>query len=162
MGIEKKDLKKVFLSKFRLSLYFLKHMPMGFFNGLRVIEFDDKKASVSVPFNYFTKNPFKSMYFATQSMAAELASGIMALSEISKASKPVSMLVLNMEAEFRKKARSKIIFTCNDGLEISKTIKEAIETNEGRTVTITSTGVDTQGDIVSVFKFNWTFKPKTK
>jgi len=162
MEKSKKDLKKVFLNKLKLSLYFLKHMPMGFFNKLRVIEIDDEKASVSVPFNYFTKNPFKSMYFAVQSMAAELASGVIAINEVNNASVPVSMLVLNMEAQFVKKAKSKIIFTCNDGQKIKNAVKQAVETNEGHTVTITSTGVDQSGEIVSIFKFTWTFKSKTK
>lgn len=135
-------------------------MPMGFFNGLRVEEFNDQKASVSVPYNYLTKNPFKSMYFAVQSMAAELASGVIAIDSVLKASVPVSMLVLNMDAEFKKKVRSKVIFTCSDVKAIIDTITDSIETNEGKTITITSTGIDTEGDIVSIFHFTWTFKPK--
>ena len=156
------DFQKRFKNKFKLSLYFLKHMPMGFLSGLRVVEFDDKHASVSVPFNYLTKNPFSSMYFAVQSMAAELASGVIAIDSVMQAPVPVSMLVLKMDAEFMKKARSKIVFTCNNGEEIKKAIADSIETNEGKTVTITSTGKDTEGDVVSVFHFTWTFKPKIK
>lgn len=154
------NLRKKLKNKFQLSLYFLKKMPMGFFNGLRVIEFNDELTSVSVPYNYLTKNPFKSMYFAVQSMAAEFTSGIIAIDSVLKSSVPVSMLVLNMDAEFIKKARSKIIFTCSDVKSIIDTINESIETKEGKTVTITSTGVDKEGDIVSKFHFTWTFKPK--
>jgi hypothetical protein len=153
-------LQKKFKSKIRLKLFFLKNMPMGFINGLRIIEFDNEHASVSVPFNYLTKNPFKSMYFAVQSMAAELTSGAIAIDQVAKASVPVSMLVLKMEAEFVKKARSKIIFTCNNGKEIIQTIQKSIETNEGQTIKVTSTGIDSEGDIVSIFHFIWTFKPK--
>jgi len=64
-----KDIRKSFTNRFKLSMFFLKNMPMGFLNGLRVVEIDDNHASVSVPFNFLTKNPFKSMYFAVQSMA---------------------------------------------------------------------------------------------
>ena len=154
------NLRKAFTSKFKLSLYFLKHMPMGFLNGLKVTEFADNKASVSVPYNYLTKNPFKSMYFAVQSMAAELASGVIAIEAVSKAFVPVSMLVLKMDAEFVKKARSRITFTCKDAQKIIGAINESIETNEGNTVVITSEGKDNEGDIVSKFHFTWTFKPK--
>ena len=143
-------------------MYFLKNMPMGFVNGLRVIDFTDEKAVVTVPFNYWTKNPFKSMYFAVQSMAAELSSGAIALDAVANAKVPVSMLVLNMKADFRKKARSKIKFICEDGQKIRQAVAKSVETNEGQTVTVTSTGFDKQGDIVSVFNFTWTFKPKTK
>ncbi len=154
------DFRKTFKNKLKLSFYFLRHMPMGFFNGLKVEEFDDEHACVSVPYNYLTKNPFKSMYFAVQSMAAELSSGVIAIEAVSKAPVPVSMLVLKMEAEYMKKARSKILFTCNNSKEIIETIKESIKTNEGKTIKITSTGTDKQGDIVSKFHFTWTFKPK--
>ena len=143
-------------------MYFLKNMPMGFVNGLRVTDFNDEKAVVTVPFNYWTKNPFKSMYFAVQSMAAELSSGAIALDTVANAKVPVSMLVLNMKADFRKKARSKIKFICEDGQKIRQAVAKSVETNEGQTVTVTSTGFDKQGDIVSVFNFTWTFKPKTK
>ncbi len=143
-------------------MYFLKNMPMGFVNGLRVTDFNDEKAVVTVPFNYWTKNPFKSIYFAVQSMAAELSSGAIALDTVANAKVPVSMLVLNMKADFRKKARSKIKFICEDGQKIRQAVAKSVETNEGQTVTVTSTGFDKQGDIVSVFNFTWTFKPKTK
>lgn len=155
-----KDIRKSFTNRFKLSMFFLKNMPMGFLNGLRVVEIDDNHASVSVPFNFLTKNPFKSMYFAVQSMAAELSSGVIAIEAVANAPVQVSMLVLNMEAEFIKKARSKIIFTCKDSQIITNSIQKSIETNEGQTAKISSVGKDIDGDIVSKFYFTWTFKPK--
>ena len=134
---------------------------MGFISGMRITSIDEKHASVSVPYNYLTQNPFRSMYFAVQSMAAELSSGAMAISEVMKASKPVSMLVFDMKAHFSKKAKTKVVFTCNDGEAIANAVQKAIETGEGQTVTITSTGVDTEGNVVSEFNFTWTFKTKT-
>lgn len=148
-------------SPFKLKMFFLKKMPMGFISGLRITSIDKKHASISVPYNYLTQNPFRSMYFAVQSMAAELSSGVLAISEVMSASKPVSMLVFDMKAQFSKKAKSKIIFTCNDGEAIANAVQKAIETNEGQTVTVTSTGIDANGDIVSVFSFTWTFKTKS-
>ncbi|MEA3451669.1 MAG: DUF4442 domain-containing protein [Bacteroidota bacterium] len=155
-----KNIRKDFKNPFKLSMFFLKNMPMGFLNGLKIVEIDDNHASVSVPYNFLTKNPFKSMYFAVQSMAAELSSGVIAIEAVTNATVPVSMLVLKMEAEFIKKARSKIIFTCNDARAIVNTIQNSIETNEGKEIKITSIGKDIEGDIVSKFYFTWTFKPK--
>lgn len=133
---------------------------MGLLNGLRIVEIDEKHASVSVPYNYLTKNPFRSLYFAVQSMAAEMSSGAMAIAEIKAASRPVSMLVFDMQAKFTKKAQSRVLFTCNDGEAIRKAIRETLETGEGRTATITSIGIDQAGDKVSEFNFTWTFKAK--
>ncbi len=157
---QKTDFKKIVLNRWKLNLFFIKNMPLGFISGMRVEKFDDKTAAVSIPYNYITKNPFKSVYFAAQSMAAELSSGVIAINEVMKAPVPVSMLVFNMDARFTKKARSKTVFTCNDVEAIKNAVKKAIETGEGQTVTVTSTGTDSEGDVVSVFRFTWTFKTK--
>ncbi|MBN2615009.1 MAG: DUF4442 domain-containing protein [Bacteroidales bacterium] len=156
-----KDFRSLVASPLKLKMFFLKKMPMGFISGLRVTSIDQKHASVSVPYNYLTQNPFRSMYFAVQSMAAELSSGVLAISEVRSASKPVSMLVLDMKAQFSKKAKTKVVFTCNDGEAIARAIQKAVETDEGQTVTITSTGVDQKGEVVSTFQFTWTFKTKS-
>jgi hypothetical protein len=144
----------------RLKLFFLKHMPMGLLNGLRIVELDEEHASVTVPYNYLTKNPFRSLYFAVQSMAAELSSGAMAIAEVKAAPRPVSMLVFDMEAKFTKKAQSKVTFTCRDGIALRDAVKKTLETGEGITVPITSIGIDEAGDQVSEFHFTWTFKAK--
>lgn len=158
---KQKDFRSLANNNFLLKLFFLKKMPMGILSGMKVVELDEEHCSVSVPFNYLTKNPFKSTYFAVQSMAAELSSGAMAISEVSQAPKPVSMLVLDMKANFTKKARTKVIFTCNNGKEISEAVHKTISTGEGQTVNIISNGVDSEGDIVSEFQFTWTFKAKS-
>lgn len=156
-----RNIKKLALSPLKMKFFMLMNLPMGFIAGLKVIRIDNNGSEVTVPFKFVNKNPFKSMYFAVMSMAAELSSGILALAEVSNASKPVSMLVLNMEASFTKKAKTKITFKCDDASEIRNTIQKSIETGEGQTIDVFSKGVDKQGDIVAEFKFTWTFKPKS-
>ena len=70
------------------------------------------------------------------------------------------MLVLEMKASFQKKARTKITFTCIEGGKMKEAIARSIETGEGQTAQVTSTGCDSEGDIVAEFEFTWTFKPK--
>ncbi|OQY02904.1 MAG: thioesterase [Bacteroidetes bacterium 4572_117] len=139
----------------------LKKLPLAFLTGLKIIHIDENMASVSIPFKYLNQNPFQSIYFAALAMAAELSTGIMAMISVQSASKPVSMLVFNMSASFMKKARGKIVFSCYEGKAIEGAIEESIKTGEGKTVTVTSKGVDNEGDEVADFKFTWTFKPKS-
>lgn len=153
-------MKALALSPLKMKLFMLQNLPMGFIAGLKIVKIDEDGSEVTVPFKFVNKNPFKSMYFAVMSMAAELSSGILAIVEVSNAVKPVSMLVLNMEASFTKKAKSKISFKCNDAVQIRATIARSIETGEGQTIDVTSQGVDKEGDVVAEFKFTWTFKPK--
>ena len=70
------------------------------------------------------------------------------------------MLVANMRAEFVKKAVSRTSFSCTEGGEFKAAIARAIETGEGQTLTVTSIGVQENGEVVSRFSFTWTFKAK--
>ena len=154
------NIRKTARRPFLMKLFMLKNMPMGLLAGLRVVEFDDKHAVVTVPYKHLNINPFQSMYFAVMSMAAELSSGVQAIALVSEAPRPMSMLVFKMEASFTKKARTRIRFVCNDGEKIAQAINESLKTGEGKTVDVTSTGYDAEGDVVAIFQFTWTFKPK--
>lgn len=100
------------------------------------------------------------MYFAVQAMAAELSTGALVMAAINESGARVSMLVVNNEASFTKKATGKITFTCSNGIAIKETILKSIQTGEGQTLWMTAQGVDQSGDVVSTFKFEWTVKPK--
>ncbi|RLD53271.1 MAG: thioesterase [Bacteroidetes bacterium] len=138
----------------------LKHLPLGLLTGLKVLELDNKKAVVSVPFKYLNKNPFRSVYFAVLSMAAELSSGILALSVLHEINAPVSMLVLKMKADFLKKAKTKITFSCKDGDKITQAIDKCLESGEGEIIEVQTSGYDINGEKVADFWFTWTFKKK--
>jgi len=146
---------------FRMNLFMLKNLPLGFFVGLKVLTINKQVAEISVPFNYLNKNPFQSIYFAVLSMAAELSTGILAMAAIYDASVPVSMLVYNMNAEFTKKATGRIIFKCEQGEDISKAVKASLTDGEGKIVTVKSVGRNKEGVQVAEFNFTWTFKPKS-
>lgn len=149
-------------NSFRMRLFMLKNLPLGFFVGLKVLKINHQQAEVSVPFKYLNKNPFQSTYFAVLSMAAELSTGILAMASVYEAPVAVSLLVLNMEGKFTKKATGRIVFRCEQGAEIDKAVKESIAEGEGKTVTVRSVGMDLAGNQVAEFHFTWTFKPKNK
>ena len=71
------------------------------------------------------------------------------------------MLITKAEAEFIKKADSLTTYTCDEGQKIRETVELAIKTGQGQAVTVTSIGIDNFGDIVSRFKFTWSFKLKS-
>ncbi|GAA4376941.1 hypothetical protein GCM10023186_11290 [Hymenobacter koreensis] len=150
------------LNPVKLRLFALQRLPMAALAGLRVTELTNEAATVTVPFTYLTKNPFRSIYFACLSMAAEMASGTLALMYTSTSEQAVSMLVVGMQAEFTKKAVTRIAFTCPDGAAIAQAVAESCATGEGRTVVCTSTGRDTSGEVVAVFRITWSFRAKKK
>lgn len=144
--------------KFRLFL--LMKLPMAFIAGLKLHSLTRDEGSIFLRYGYLTQNPFRSIYFACLAMAGEMASGVLCIVHSKASSVPVSILVVNMEAVFKKKAVGRIIFTSKNGQEIHNAIQESILTGEGKTVIATSIGKDEVGDIVAEFKVTWSFKAR--
>jgi hypothetical protein len=146
--------------KFRMFL-FLK-LPSAFFSGVRIREIDEMKCVTSVPYKWFSQNPFRSTYFACLAMAAEMSTGVLGLAHVHKRKPAVSMLVVKLEAVYFKKATGRTVFTCNDGEQLKATIEKAIATGEGQSFTATSTGVNEEGEKIADFFVTWSFKKKSK
>src|SRR5215211_3585784 len=117
--------------KFRMFL--LSMLPNAFFAGVRVKEISESHCITVVPYRWFTRNPFRSTYFACLSMAAEMSTGALCLAHLYKRDPAVSTLVVKVEGEYFKKATGKTVFVCEDGEGIKKTIEEAVETKEPKT-----------------------------
>lgn len=137
-------------------------IPIAWIAGVRLESWEENKVSTKIKYDFLNQNPFKSIFWAVQGMAAEFSSGLMANAKIAKTGENISMLVLGMQSKFLKKAVGKIIFTCEDGENIDKAIKEAISTKEGVLINVKSIGIDEEGDVVSEFHFTWTFKLREK
>lgn len=152
---------KLLKSKTKFRLYLLANIPSAYFSGLNIEQADANSCSVSIPFKWFTKNPFRSTYFACLGMAAEMSTGILAMAAIYKKDPPVSMLVVGMESQFHKKATGRTIFTCTEGQAIRTAIQNALETNEPQTVRINTKGTNQEGDEIAQFYITWSFKVKT-
>ena len=145
--------------KFRMFLF--SKLPSAFFAGVRVKEIDEKKCVVTVPYKWFSQNPFRSTYFACLSMAAEMSTGSLSMMYVYKRKPTVSMLVVKVESEYFKKAIGRTTFTCEDGEMIAKAIEESIATGEARIVRARSTGKNKDGGLVAEFYITWSFKVKS-
>jgi hypothetical protein len=152
---------KLIKHPFKFKLFMLLKLPSAFFCGVRVVDADENKCSVKVPYKWFSQNPFKSTYFACLSMAAEMSTGLLCLMHLHKRQPAVSMLVVKIEGNFHKKATGITVFTCEDGNVIKKTIEDAIFSNEGKIVTARSYGRNAANEIVADFAVTWSFKAKS-
>jgi hypothetical protein len=148
------------INPFKFRLFMIQRLPAAFFAGLRIQAFDERHAIISVKYKWFTQNPFRSMYFAVQSMAAEMSTGLLSSAQVYERKPSVSMLVVGMEAKFLKKVTGTAFFTCNDGAVIARAVEETIASGDGRTITCTSVGTDTAGEKVSEFLITWSFKTR--
>src|ERR1700754_4541905 len=117
-------------SPVRFRLYLLTRIPSAFFSGIRIAAAKETSCTVTVPFKWFTRNPFRSTYFACLGMAGEMSTGVLAMAAIYKKDPPVSMLVVSMEARFHKKATGLTTFICIDGPSIKEAIARSASTGE--------------------------------
>ena len=152
-------LKKV-NNRFLYSLFLIQKLPIAWISGLKVADVTKDTAKVNIKFKYLNKNPFKSMYFACQAMAAEMSTGLLALGCLDAQAEKVSMLVLDLNCSFTKKAIGTIQFVCDDGAKVKACIDEAVETGKGVVCVMQSKGFNEAGDCVSTFNITWTFKKK--
>jgi hypothetical protein len=147
-------------SKVKFGFFMFMKLPSAWLCGVRVREIDAHHAVVSIPYKWLSQNPFNSIYFACQAMAAEMSTGLLAMGHIYKRKPAVSMLVTKIDAVFTKKASERIYFTCTDGDAILQAIETAISTGEGQAITATSIGRNKSGEAVSEFKVEWSFKAR--
>ncbi|MGB1309133.1 MAG: DUF4442 domain-containing protein [Oceanihabitans sp.] len=144
----------------KINTFNLLKLPAVFFTGVRVKSINNSTCTVSVKHRWINQNPFKSMFWAVQGMAAELTTGALMLMKIKESGKNISMLVANNNASFTKKATGRITFTCTNGEQVDTAITNAIATGEGQTIWMQSIGTNTEGVVVSTFNFEWTIKVK--
>jgi hypothetical protein len=141
-------------------IFLFTKLPAAFFSGVRLMDVDEKQCTVTVPYKWFSQNPFRSTYFACLAMAAELTTGSLAMVHIYKRKPAVSMLIVKMEATYLKKATGITTFTCVEGAALREAVERAIATGDSQTLVTRSSGVNEQGESVAEFLFTWSFKIK--
>ena len=144
----------------KVNLFNLVKLPLAYLGGVRVRTITDTEVVVSIKYRWMNQNPFKSMFWAAQGMAAEMPTGVLVMKAIDDSKVKVSMLVTQQEAQFFKKATGRILFSCKGGNEIREAIQESIKTGEGQVIVLISEGKNKDGVVVSRFQFHWSLRVK--
>ena len=147
-------------SPVKMGFFMFTKLPSAYFSGVRVKDITPSQCLVSIPYKWFSQNPFRSTYFACQSMAAEMSTGLLAMMNVYERTPSVSMLVLHVNGSFFKKATGLTIFKCEEGDKIREAVEKAVATGEGVTVDVVSKGLNEKGELVSSFDIRWSFKSK--
>ena len=113
------------MSKFtikNMNKYLFFKIPSAYFSGVRVSKITENEIHATVKYSWRSMNPFKSIYWAVQGMASELTTGVLVMKHIDNSGKKISMLVTHQTADFYKKAKGKITFSCKDGNSLDVTL----------------------------------------
>ena len=141
--------------------FLLRKLPMAWLASLRVKHLSMERCEITIPFKWLNQNPFRSTYFAVLSMAGEFASGLPALMITRSHEVKISLLVVDLQATFSKKATGKVTFVFDEVSALAQTIQDAVESKEGRIYQATSIGYNTKGEEVARFMVTWSFKAKS-
>jgi len=144
----------------KINLFLLTKLPSAWLCGVRLKHIDDTSCVTTATHKWINQNPFRSMYFAVQAMAAELSTGAIVMKAINESNLKISMLVAENTSAFHKKATGRIKFTCLDGELVKTSVKKCATEPEGQKFWMTSIARNENGDMVSEFKFLWTLRKK--
>lgn len=150
------------LSPKKINTFLLFKLPLAYIAGVRVLSIKSNEVIVRVKHRWINQNPFKSMFWAAQGMAAELSTGVLVMQAIEQSKERVSMLVTQQQAYFYKKATGKIMFSCTSNMNLKAFIIDSKEKEEGKSFLLISEGKDERGVIVSKFCFEWSLKVKSR
>ena len=104
----------------RVNLFMLLKLPLAYIGGVRVKTLSEEQATVKITHKWMNQNPFKSMFWAAQGMAAEMSTGILVMKAIEDSKENTSMLVTHQEANFYKKATGKICLRVKEETKLAK------------------------------------------
>ena len=148
----------IFLSK--VHGYLLLKLPAAYLCGVRVAHMSSDEVRTKVRHRWINQNPCRSLFWAVQGMAAELATGLLILNEVHREAVSMATLLIGVQGSFTKKARGTIYFTCDAGLKVQEHIKKALASGGGEVFDLVARGVDEQGDQVAEFIFTWSLKKR--
>lgn len=134
-------------------------LPAAWLTGVRVSLISETKCEVKVRFKWINQNPYRSMFWAVQGMAAELTTGMLLTKSIQESNTNISMLLIGNKSNFYKKAVGKIKFVCDQG-ETAKELINLTKKNITYKAWLKAKGFDETGDIVSEFDFEWSCKKR--
>ena len=143
---------------FLFSGYLWTQLPLAALAGLRLDSLDDESCTVSLPGGFRTKNPFGTMYFAAQAMAAELSTGVPALLLTRGSPHSIAFIVREVRGVFTKKIQGRGRFTFKDIPAMQAVVAATGE--EGTTFVARSEGRDGEGNVASAFEITWSFKKR--
>ena len=155
------ELLKMTITPRKINWFMLFKLPLAYIGGVRVKELTRTKAVVKIKHRWINQNPFRSLFWAAQGMAAEMSTGVLVIQEIRYSGREISMLVTHQEGSFFKKATGRITFTCDDGELVQSAIQKSIASGEGQQIILNSIGKNEDGVEVCSFKFQWSLKVKS-
>jgi hypothetical protein len=135
---------KACMTKFKIQvLMLLTQLPIAWIAGLKLFSYSEEACSISVKLGFLNKNPFQSMFWAVQGMAAELSTGLIVYRYYQEIKTYYFYARRRTKRSiFQKSERENHLLPACKEQEIKDIIQKAIDTKESQTITLKSDGID--------------------
>ncbi len=101
------------------------------------------------------------MYFAVQSMAAELSTAAPCLLAVQGHQPSIAFIIVDLKAQFHKKATDRVYFTCTDAAKAFEAVDQCISEKDSAQATFKTSGKMKDGTVVAEFEFTWSFRQRS-
>ena len=119
-----------FLATLKIRFLSLIKIPLLYYCRPRVLDINDDKVSILIPFNRRSKNHLGSMYFGALAIGADISGGYLALHHINKKKCNVKLIFKDFQAEFYKRAEGDVHFICEQGNEIKNLVEKVTQSKQ--------------------------------
>jgi len=158
LGERSEAARRRLLRPWNFRLYLWANLPLAAAAGLALDRLDQTGCAVSLPGGWRTRNPFRSMYFAAQAMAAEMSTGAPAMMLAEGAPASVSMLVREVRGVFTRRIQGPATFTFEDVAAMRAAVDRAAASGASEAFVARSLGRTREGEAASEFEITWSFK----
>ncbi len=90
-----------------------------------------------------------------------MSTGILAMANVHGRKPTVSMLVLKVNGDFKKKAVARTTFTCEQGTAIKEAVERAVASKQPTSLSLISIGRNDAGEVIAEFSIDWSFKARS-
>jgi hypothetical protein len=149
------------LNPLLMKAYMLARLPLAACAGLRVVSIDEAGCAVRLPGGWRTRNPFGSTYFAAQMMAAEMATGAVAMMLVRGAEASLAFILREVRGVFTKRVQGRATFTFADVAGMRAVIEKAAASGQSEVYVGRVVGVTEAGEPAAEFDITWSFKRRS-
>jgi len=151
----------IIMQRSQYEQFLKQNVPMIDFTQLNIMQIDESKCIIKVPFTPQNKNHVNSMYFGAITIGTEVSAGILAYHYLDLYGLEPLLVFKDISGDFLRRAEGDVYFICEDAQIISAAIKEMIETKGRINVTAKVIGVTDLGKLdekISDFKITISIK----
>ncbi len=148
------------LRKYRWMLRLLAwtKIPLIAFVRPKLLVLNANQCELRIPLRRRTKNHLASMYFGALCVGADIAGGFLVFYHADLLKRKVSFAFKSMSVDFLKRAETAVTFVCEEGKLIEDLMKIALESGERQNQVVEIKALNTQKEVVALFKMELSFK----